>query len=154
MRLTLLFLSLFVVASSLQGQSQFTFEPQANTNEETAYLHILYRNYPGLLTGYKLHTTLAPNDPVKLSANTYTLLKVSEDYIGFFPNSGESTKPLVMDLERGKHYFYRFSALFQGLELGLIIDELTEQEFKMELFFNNIDPDEPRRTYELKIPRS
>lgn len=47
--------------------------------------------------------------------------------------------------EGGKHYFYRFT------RFGL--DELTEQEFKMELFFNDIKP-ESKRTYKLGIPGS
>lgn len=153
MRLTLLVFSLFLVVCPLVGQSQFTFEPQANTDGEVAYLHILYIGQTSW-AGYRLRTTLAPNDPVKLSPNSYTLLKISEDYVGFFADPGESTKPLVLDLERGKHYFYRFSSVPHGLEFGTTIDELTEKEFKMELFFNGIDPDEPKRTYELEISGS
>jgi len=154
MRLTLLVFSLFLVVCPLVGQSQFTFEPKANTNGEVAYLHILYIGQRALGAGYRLRTTLAPNDPLKLSPNSYTLLKISEDYVGFFADLGESTKPLVLDLERGKHYFYRFTSVFDGLEFGTTIDELTEKEFKMELFFNGIDPDEPKRTYELEISGS
>jgi hypothetical protein len=52
--------------------------------------------------------------------------------------------------EGGKHYFYRFTRF--GLD-ELLIDELTEQEFKMDLFFNGIKP-EPKRTYKLGIPGS
>ena len=43
--------------------------------------------------------------------------------------------------ERGKYYFYRFTRF--GLD-ELLIDELTEQEFKMELFLmvSNLNPNE------------
>ena len=145
---TLLFLSLLWAVSPLQGQSQFNFEPQADTEEEVASIHILYRTEAAPGAAYRLRTTFAPNDPVKLAPNSYTLLEISEDYLGFFANSMEPGAPLVMNLERGKHYFYRFTRF--GLD-ELLIDELSEQEVKMELFFNGIKP-EPRRTYELGIP--
>jgi hypothetical protein len=154
MRFTFLFLCLLWAACPIKGQSQFTFEPQANADDETAYIHILYRPEGGGIVGYRLRTTFAPDDPVRLFPNSYTLLEVSEDYLGFFANSSERIRPLVLDLERGKHYFYRFTRIEQvGLGFGVKIDEMAEQEFKMELFFNNIDP-EPKRTYELGMPGS
>ncbi|MEQ8706853.1 MAG: hypothetical protein RIC19_23170 [Phaeodactylibacter sp.] len=138
---TFLFLSFLWAICPLQGQSQFKFEPQADAEEEVASIHILYRIPTGAVAGYRLWTTFAPDDPVKLTPNSYTLLEVSEDYLGFFANGGEPEKPLIINIERGKHYFYRFTRF--GLD-ELLIDELTEQEFKMELFFNGIKPESKR----------
>ena len=145
MRLMLLVFSFLLVVCSVEGQSRFTFEPQANTDDDVAYIHILYRVDAGF--GFRLRTTFDPDNPVKLTPNSYTLLKVAENYIGFFSNAAAQTKPLVLDLERGKHYFYRFTRF----DFELNVDEMTEQEFRMELFFNHTEPT-PKRTYEFGLP--
>lgn len=149
MRLLILSFSVFCLLSPVWGQSQFTFAPPTDVAEDVAYIHVLHKAETGTLLGLRLRTIFTPEDPVKVSPNSYTLLKVSEDHIGFFSNNSEQTQPWLMDLERGKHYFLRFTRM--GFELN--VDELTEREFEMELFFNNIDV-EPKRTYELGMPGS
>lgn len=149
MRFTLFFICFVWLALPAIGQSQFAFEPQADAGDDVAYVHLLHKVETGAIAGYRLRTTFAPDEPLRLAPNSYTLLKVSEDYVGFFANNPEQTKPLIIDLERGKHYFFRFTRL--GFEFN--IDELTQREFEMELFFNNIDV-EPKRIYELGLPGS
>lgn len=149
MRFTLLFLSLLWGVLPLMGQSQFTFEPQANATKDVAYIHILYKTETLTLGKFRLRTTLTPDDPLRLAPNSYTLLKVAEDHVGFFSNYDEQTRPWIMDLEPGKHYFFRFT----WLPLQVNIDELTQREFEMELFFNNIAV-EPKHIYELGMPGS
>jgi hypothetical protein len=149
MRSTFLLLSLLCFLAPVWGQSQFVFEPKAEAETDIAYVHILFKTESLDISGYRLRTTFAPDDPVRLAPNSYTLLKVSEDYLGFFSNAPRQTKPLIMDLEPGKHYFLRFTRI----PFNVNVDHLTEGEFEMELFFNDIDR-EPKRTYELGMPGS
>lgn len=127
------------VAGTLAAQSQFTFEPTTDASQDVAYVHILYKTESFTIPGLRLRTTFTPDDAIKVKPNSYSLLKVTEDYIGFFSNDPDQKKPLILDLEKGQHYFYRFTLL----PFNMNIDQLTEDEFEMELFFNRIDK-EPR----------
>jgi len=123
------------LAGASAAQSQFTFEPRSETSEEVAFVHLVYKTESFAIPGLRLRTTFAPNDPIKVKPNSYTLLKVNEDFVGFFSNDPDQKKPLILNLEKGKHYFYRFTFL----PFNLNVDQLTEDEFEMELFFNGIE---------------
>lgn len=127
------------LAGALSAQSQFTFEPAVDAPEDVAYVHVLYKTESFTIPGLRLRTTFSPDDAIKVKPNSYSLLKVTEDYIGLLSNAPDQEKPLILNLEKGQHYFYRFTFL----PFNMNIDQLTADEFEMELFFNGIET-EPR----------
>lgn len=127
------------LTGALSAQAQFTFEPAGDAPEDVAYVHILYKTESFTIPALRLRTTFSPDDAIKVKPNSYSLLKVTEDYIGLFSNAPDQKKPLILNLEKGQHYFYRFTLL----PFNMNIDQLTADEFEMELFFNGIEA-EPR----------
>lgn len=139
----ILFLSFAVLlscssyAQAIVADQAFEFSAQLlDVPEDKVRIHILHKSVG--LFGYRLHTTLQ-DEPIKLSPNSYTMLETSAEEIGFFRNASANNLPVRLRFEHGRNYFLRITR-WDGFAWQFDIDELTEREFAMELFANNVDP--------------
>ena len=139
----ILFLSFAVLltcssyAQAIVADQAYAFDAQVlDVPEDRVRIHILHKSIS--LFNYRLHTTLQ-DEPIRLSPNSYTMLETSAEEIGFFRNANVNNLPVRLRFERGKNYFLRITR-WDGFLWQFDIDELTEREFAMELFANNVDP--------------
>jgi hypothetical protein len=132
---TLLSFSSF--AQSITADQAYAFDAQLlDVPEDEVHIHILHKTVS--IFNYRLHTTLQ-DDPIKLAPNSYTLLETDATEIGFFRNTRVNNLPIKLRFEPGKNYFLRITR-WDGFLWQFDIDELSEREFSMELFANNVEP--------------
>ncbi|MEM1326598.1 MAG: hypothetical protein AAGI23_11620 [Bacteroidota bacterium] len=141
-----LFLMIALMASLTTFQAQdlaYTFNGKTTASHENdVRIHLTYLAPNGWGMGkYRLQTNLQ-EEPIKILNDDYTLLVSDQEKIAFFENDKVNNLPLALTFERGKDYYFRITNLFPiGSAVAQYeVDELTEREFQMQLFANDISP--------------
>lgn len=100
---------------------------------ETVRLHLIHK---GEQCGFRLKTTLNHTSPVKLASKSYNLLEFKEKQLGIIQEINFAEQMIYLNFEKGKDYYFRILQMPGQLPM---IDELTENAFKMELLMSDID---------------
>jgi hypothetical protein len=146
---SLLFLSLAICFFSVSLHAQqppslaYEFDEKAiEPYADQVRIHVTYVSANGWGIGsYRLMSSLQ-DKPIKIPNNDYLLIVTNEEEIAFFQNDRVNNLPVQLTFEKGKDYYFRFVDVLPPAMAARprLVDELTEREFQMHLFINEISP--------------
>ena len=100
------------------------------TNAQTTRLHLFRTSRAGLITE-SIFPIQNLGKPLNIPFRTYIVIETNADSIGFDSGKGQG----YIRFEKGKNYYFRLRK--EANEIVSMVDEVSEQTFKMNLLLSD-----------------